>query len=146
MIDTSILALVRTEASLAKLDYATVCAVIEQESGWNFWAIRYEPLFMSKYVAPLYAAGKFSASEAWARAYSWGGMQLMGQVAREMGFTGPFLSQLCDPSTGIHWGCVKLAKCFDGGNGDPTLSLQRWNGGGNPAYAPQVLARVPHYQ
>ena len=28
-------------------------AVVEQESGWNPWAMRYEPAFFSKYVAPL---------------------------------------------------------------------------------------------
>jgi len=53
------------------LDPALVCAVVEQESAWNPWAIRYEPLFFAKYVASLYTNNKVSASEAYARGFSW---------------------------------------------------------------------------
>jgi len=42
--------------------------------------------FFTKYVAPLYTNNKISATEAYARGFSWGLMQVMGQVARESGF------------------------------------------------------------
>src|SRR5712692_5955899 len=87
-------------AAAQSLDPALVCAVVEQESAWNPWAIRYEPLFFAKYVASLYTNNKVSASEAYARGFSWGLMQVMGQVARETGFDALFLSTLCDPEQG----------------------------------------------
>jgi soluble lytic murein transglycosylase-like protein len=137
--------LARKVAAAHSLDPALVCAVVEQESGWNPWAIRYEPLFFSKYVAPQYTNNKISASEAYARGFSWGLMQVMGQVARETGFDALFLSALCDPEQGLSIGCKVLRKKLDAAAGDTTRALLAWNGGGNPAYAAQVLARRPHY-
>jgi len=148
---SQLLTLARKAATAQSLDPALVCAVIEQESGWNPWAMRYEPAFFSKYVAGLYTNNKISASEAYARAFSWGLMQVMGQVARETGFDAPFLSALCDPEQGLAVGCKVLRKkldataCLPGQANDTTRALLAWNGGGNPSYAAQVLARRPHY-
>jgi len=142
---SQLLALARKAAVAQSLDPALVCAVIEQESGWNPWAIRYEPAFFSKYVAGLYTNNKISASEAYARGFSWGLMQVMGQVARETGFDAPFLSALCDSEQGLNVGCKVLRKKFDAMAGDTARALLAWNGGGNPSYAAQVLARLPHY-
>ena len=137
--------LARKYAAAYALDPAMVCAVIEQESSWNPWAMRYEPAFFAKYVAPLYTNNKVSATEAYARGFSWGLMQVMGQVAREFGFDAPFLSALCEAEQGIAIGCKVLRKKFDAASGDTTRALLAWNGGGNPAYAAQVLARRPRY-
>jgi len=139
------LALARKAAAAHSLDPALVCAVAEQESGWNPWAMRYEPAFFSKYVAPLYTNNKISASEAYARGFSWGLMQVMGQVAREAGFDALFLSALCDPEHGLAVGCKVLRKKLDAANGDATRALLAWNGGGNANYAALVLARRAHY-
>lgn len=137
--------LVQRTAQEHELDWVLVAAIIEQESGWNPWAMRYEPAFFAKYVAPLYTNNKISASEAWARAFSWGAMQVIGQVAREAGFNGRFLSELCDPVTGIAIGCKILkAKMVRTGN-EETAGLLAWNGGGNPHYAVEVLARKHTY-
>lgn len=143
----TLVSLAKKVAGTFGLEGALVCAVVEQESGWNPWAMRYEPAFLNKYVAPLYTANKISASEAWARGFSWGLMQVMGQVAREAGFDGAFLSALCDPQTGLSIGCKVLAKKLNGDlvKGDVRLGLLAWNGGGNPSYAAQVLARKPAY-
>ncbi|MFZ0821749.1 MAG: transglycosylase SLT domain-containing protein [Candidatus Acidiferrales bacterium] len=237
----SFIALARAAAAAHSLDPALVCAVVEQESAWNPWAIRYEPGFLARYVAPLFTAGKLSTTEAYARSFSWGLMQVMGQVAREHGFGSPSeasakvglpassnlrpptassvipqqqnvvipseardlllsapnapLSQLCDPSTGLEIGCRVLAHKFAAavsslptgcehsslptGSGSleprgdlktsqprgsskesasgvaafvfsPDITaieraLQLWNGGANPDYAAQVLARLPRY-
>jgi soluble lytic murein transglycosylase-like protein len=127
------------------LDPALVCAVIEQESSWNPWAMRYEPFFFAKYVAGLYTNNKITASEAYARGFSWGLMQVMGQTAREMGFDGAFLSALCDPEQGLAIGCKLLRKKLNAMDNDITRGLLAWNGGANPSYATQVLARRPHY-
>ncbi len=144
-IPAQLLALVRKAAASQSLDPALVCAVVEQESSWNPWAIRYEPLFFSKYVASLYTNNKISATEAYARGFSWGLMQVMGEVAREAGFDALFLSALCDPEQGLAIGCKVLRKKLDAAAGDTTRALLAWNGGGNPNYAAQVLARRSHY-
>lgn len=140
-----LVALAHQAATAYSLDPALVCAVIEQESAWNAWAMRYEPAFFAKYVAGLYTNNKVSASEAYARGFSWGLMQVMGQVARETGFDAPFLSELCDPEKNIAIGCKVLRKKLDTAREDTTRALLAWNGGSNPAYAPEVLARRAHY-
>lgn len=82
------ISLARQTAAAHNLPPELVCAICEQESSWNPFAIRYEPAFMSKYVAPLFTNNKIDATEAYARAISWGLMQVMGQAARECGFHG----------------------------------------------------------
>lgn len=141
-----IIALARQKATERGIDDALVCAVCEQESGWNPYAYRYEPLFFAKYVAPLYTQNKLSISEAYARAFSWGALQIMGQTARELGFANTFLSALCDPATGIEWGCRKLAHCLDLKHGDVEQALLAYNGGSNVNYPEQVLARKAKYE
>ncbi|HEX4379311.1 MAG TPA: lytic transglycosylase domain-containing protein [Candidatus Acidoferrum sp.] len=144
-IPPNLLALAHKAAAAQSLDPALVCAVVEQESGWNTWAIRYEPAFFTKYVAPLYTNNKITGTEAWARGFSWGLMQVMGQVARESGFDGSFLSALCDPENGLAVGCKVLRKKLDAARGDTTQALLAWNGGSNAAYPAQVLARKSRY-
>jgi soluble lytic murein transglycosylase-like protein len=139
---TEIVALARTIASTHGLDPALVCAVVEQESAWDAHAIRYEPGFRARYVAPL----ELPPTEEIARSISWGLMQVMGQVAREHGFQRPFLSALCDPSAGLTFGCIVLAAKIAAASGDVPRGLALWNGGGNPDYGVQVLARVPRYR
>ena len=144
-VPTEIIELARGIAVEHGLDPALVCALIEQESAWNPWAVRYEPGFLSRYVAPLYTAGKLSATEAYTRSMSWGLMQVMGQVAREFGFAADSLSELCDPATGIDIGCTVLAKRMARARGDVPAALLAWNGGGNPNYPAEVLARTRNY-
>lgn len=144
-VPSQLVLLARRAAAAQSLDPALVCAVVEQESGWNPWAMRYEPHFFAKYIASLYTNNKISASEAYARGFSWGLMQVMGQVARETGFDALFLSALCDSEQGLALGCKVLRRKFDAATGDTARALLAWNGGGNPAYPAQVLARKPHY-
>jgi len=142
----ALVALAHSAAAAHKLDPALVCAVVEQESSWNPWAVRYEPAFLARYVQPLYTAGKISLTEAYTRSISWGLMQLMGEVARELGCQTTSLAELCDPATGLDFGCRQLRAKFDGAGGDPTRALLAWNGGANRDYPAEVLARVAHYK
>lgn len=127
------------------LDSVLVCAVTEQESAWNPWAVRYEPGFLSKYIAPLYMAGKLSATEAYTRAMSWGLMQVMGEVARENGYGLATLAELCDPAIGLEFGCRILAAKLARAKGDIPNALLAWNGGANENYPAEVLARMKNY-
>lgn len=140
------LELIRKWAVKYSLDPALVAAVCEQESSWNQWAVRYEPLFFSHYIQPLVNTNVIhTMTEAIMRATSWGLGQIMGQVARELGFKGKYLSELCDPEIGLDFCCKKLKMCIDA-TSETLAALQTYNGGGNPNYGHEVLARVNHYQ
>lgn len=136
------LALAGKWAAKYGLDKFIVCAVIEQESSWNPWAVRFEPGFLRTYVKPVDPNNP--TTKEITRASSFGLMQIMGEVAIEFGFTGAFLTQLCDPDIGVDLGCRKLQKEFSL-HGDAQNALLAYNGGGNSLYPSQVLARVGHY-
>lgn len=137
----NLVALARAAAARHKLDPALVCALIEQESAWNPYAIRYEPAFRERYVVPLALA----PTEEIARATSWGLMQVMGQVARENGFRDASLAELCSPTEGLDVGCAVLAAKLSAANGNVSKGLALWNGGAQPAYSSEVLARCQKY-
>lgn len=137
-----LVAMAKDAATTAGLDPALVCAVCEQESNWNPWAVRFEPAFYSRYIVPLKG---ISATEAYGRAFSYGLMQIMGEVARELHFTEPYLTSLCDPRTNLDFGCKKLKKCLDASGGMVPSALLKWNGGGNQDYPNQVQARMAKY-
>lgn len=137
--------LAKSQARSCGLDAALVCAVCEQESSWNPWAIRYEPEFYLRYLLPLAVSGKIDdATEARARAFSWGLMQVMGETAREHGYAG-HLAALCDPETGLEIGCRVLAAKMTETQGDMERALLAWNGGADPNYPARVLARMAKY-
>jgi soluble lytic murein transglycosylase-like protein len=142
IVDSELISLARSVATRHQLYPELVCAVVEQESAWNPWAIRYEPAFRARYVAQL----GLPATEEVARSTSWGLMQVMGQVARESGFNGKFLSELCEPATGIEIGCVVLTRKLASAEGNVTKALLLWNGGANPGYPAEVLARAAKYR
>lgn len=102
-------------ASRTGLPERFIAAVIQVESAGNPWSMRFEPSFYAMvqregFKAP---AGVSRPTELNARCFSWGLMQIMGQVARERGCLDPYLSALCEPRIGILWGCRQLAKCRD---------------------------------
>lgn len=140
-ISGSNLQLIQAKASSMGLDPALCCAIAEQESAGNPWAIRYEPAFYLRYEA----SQNLTPTEKTARAMSWGLFQLMGESAREIGYKGD-LAALCDPSTGIAWGLLLFQKKLALAKNDVTKALLFWNGGSNTAYPGQVLARVAKYQ
>jgi len=145
-LDAKLVQLAQRAAEAEGLDLALVCAVVEQESAWNPWAMRYEPAFFAKYVAPLYTNNKVGATEAYARGISWGLMQVMGQTAREKGASSLYLSTLCDPAVGLAVGCRILRQKLEAAGGDAARALLAWNGGANKDYADEVLARVGRYR
>jgi soluble lytic murein transglycosylase-like protein len=123
-----------------------VCAIVEQESAWNPWALRYEPAFYERYIAPQIARGAIpDVTESRARAFSWGLMQVMGQVAREHGFVEASLASLCAPAVGLEVGCRVFAAKLGVAEGNVSRALLLWNGAGSREYPSAVLARTAHY-
>src|ERR1700741_1600143 len=105
MTKDEMIVIARQTAAKYMLAPEIVCGICDKESTWNPWAIRYEPGFLREYVEKLKLK---SLTETTARSISWGVMQVMGDEARERGFTGQFLSELCDPAMGIEYGCRAL--------------------------------------
>lgn len=137
------------QAKLTGVSPMLIAALIHQESGGNQWAIRYEPAFFKRYVE-----GKTKATlqgyvpkrcsletERTNRAQSWGYCQLMGQVARERGFKGEFLSELLDPTTNIRMGAEFLQALLHKYE-STEAALLRYNGGGDPDYGKKVLSHI----
>lgn len=124
------------------LDPALVQAVCHHESVWDPWAIRYEPAFFRRYIESMKG---LTDTEKSARAFSYGLMQIMGQVAREFGFDGKYLTELCDPLTNLNVGCRKLKKCLDNKDGEVRKALLAYNGGGNLKYPDLVMDHFTKY-
>ena len=138
-----LIALAKETALANGLDPALVCAVCEQESGWNPSATRFEPAFKARYIDSM----GLSEPEATYRATSYGLCQIMGEVAREFGLLADIPTSLADPATNLAFGCKILKhKINVNGGGSVPKGLAAYNGGANTAYAPMVLARVAKYQ
>lgn len=131
----------RLAATNHNLDPALVMAVVEQESNWNPWAIRYEPAFYERYTKPMH----LTDTEEYSRAISWGLMQIMGETARELGYKGP-IAKLCEPDIGLDWGCLLLANKMKAKGDDLVESLLAYNGGGSLKYPDEVIARIDKYR
>jgi soluble lytic murein transglycosylase-like protein len=122
MFDTEI----QDAATRYNLPVGLIHSIVQVESSGNPWAIRYEPGFQRLYLdgKPIRIYGPITKeTELIARATSWGLMQVMGQVARERGFEGIFLSELCKPVAGIEYGCRQL-KFFE----QRHMAAHGWNG------------------
>lgn len=126
-----------------------LAALIHQESGGAVYAVRYEPAFLKKYLESKtkktiggYVPSKCSwQTEVQMRATSFGLVQIMGQVARERGFQGEFLTELCDPAINLKFGTEFLQTLLH--KHDTTeKALLRWNGGGDPDYGKKIMAHI----
>lgn len=89
--------------------------------------------------------------EWWGQSASWGLQQVMGAVAREYGFRGLYLTQLCDVKTNLDIGCAVLSRLMAWAQGDVDQALSAFNGGRggnsqrpfrNQAYADKVRAAL----
>lgn len=116
----SVLEALRAAAARHGLDPLLVLAIAQHESICVPWKTRFEPrpFASGRYdVFPREHASRLGISEQTERVgqnTSWGLMQVMGFVARELGFDG-YLTQLCDLELGPEYGCRQLKRM-----------LQRW--------------------
>lgn len=95
------------------IKFPIIAGIIETESSWNTYAVRYEPRFA--YIEdPLIYCKKNNISritEKYMQMVSWGLGQVMGGTARTLKFTGP-LVRLCEPEIGLDLACkVYKSKC-----------------------------------
>ena len=153
------------------LDPELVLALVQVESGGNQWAWNPEPHY--RYVVdcrtglPFRKLTREEASsktppvdfprlagdrdqEWWGQQASWGLMQVMGAVAREQGFRGDYLTELCEAHINLRIGCQVLSKNLFWAGGSAVKALGAYNAGrggwDSPtgiAYAKKVLSRMP---
>lgn len=122
--------LIAQAATQNGLPVSIVSALVKVESSSNSFASRYEPDYsylwsvkankpyrvrpadksLDRAPVDFTAPRGVSVHTEWiAQQTSYGLMQVMGAVARELGFAGPFLTALCDPAVGLSFGCILLA-------------------------------------
>ena len=128
--------LAREAAGKYGLDPRLVCALCEVESSWEPRAIRQEVKYPYLYGLAAGETGVIAcirgaageqlhtqlreiqssiATEVVMQKTSWGLCQIKGAVARERGFKG-WLTELCDPSINLEWGCRHLRWMIDHNN------------------------------
>lgn len=105
--------LIKETASLFGVDPGLIAALIRQESNGNPWVCRYEPRWIYTLRVSEFASqtGQSYETERVQQSTSWGYMQIMGAVSRELGFKEP-LAKLIDPDQNIYYGTKKLKECL----------------------------------
>ena len=164
----SVIDLITLIAPAYGLDPLLVRAVVQKESSGYTWAWNPEPQYRYYWDVRTHAPFRklvegeslserppkdFPAlsgdpdQEWWAQSASWGLMQVMGAVARELGYKESYLTALCDPQIGLRYGCLHLRNMLRWAKDDPFKALMAYNGGkgsalarSNPGYAEAVLA------
>lgn len=157
-------------AHLRGLQPALVEALVLVESDGNPFAWNPEPHYRylwdvkrAKPFRPLTAEERISEvppfdfpclagdkdQEFWAQQASWGLMQLMGAVARERGFKGPYLPELCDVPLNLAIGCAHLQGLVLWADGNLQQALGAYNAGkggweseAGQRYADKVLKQM----
>lgn len=141
--------LIIEQSKLTGISPMLMAAVIHQESSGNPWAVRYEPAFERRYLSSKTRSSlegyvpKLCTldTEIKMRATSYSLMQILGQVARERGFKGEFLTELLDPKVNLKWGAEYLQTLLLK-HQNTEKALLRWNGGGDPDYGKKVLSHI----
>lgn len=142
---------VKTKASKYGLDVKMVDAIIQIESGYDFYALRYEPNATYKVSPEKFAKINVitTETETVTQQMSWGLMQIMGFKAREQGFQGP-MPNLCDVDTNLELGC-KILQNFSKKYGDEEDVIASYNAGSprktlgkyvNQEYVNKVLKKM----
>lgn len=138
------------------LDPKLVACIILQESNCDPDAYRAEDGFYEKYLKnksrsqlPGYIPNfpPTLLSEKRARSISWGVMQIMGETAREMGFSDRWLPRLAQSEINIEIGCkylghlfARAAKTNINAEAQLTWVLTKWNG--SSSYPALIKERI----
>jgi len=124
-------------------DPKLVSALIEVESAWNPYAVRYEPGYqwLSDPGAHAKAHGITLKTEVVLQRCSWGLLQITGATARDIGFRLP-LPALCETLVGLEYG-VRYLKTLEKNYTKTSDLIAAYNAGsakklGNGKYANQA--------
>ncbi len=118
---------------------AVLAGVVAQESRGEAWATRPEPLYRWLFGDDAVEARRLRmprlrrlvALDLYEQRISYGLCQVMGAVARELGWSG-WLTELCRPEVGLAYGARHLANLVKAAGGRPGPGAPAHNGGGDP--------------
>lgn len=138
---------IRAAAAQWGLDPLLLEAQVLVESGGYTDAFRFEQGFWMNYLKN---KAEWAGQNARRVSSSYGLMQIMYPVAKEIGFVGK-PEELFIPEVGLWWGCKKLKQLIEWADGDMQKALVAYNGGKGSAsrtpyppmparYAAKVLA------
>ncbi len=133
-------------ADFFELDPIVVASICFVETRGETLATRYEPNW--KYFKNVAYFAKMNGiseeTEKVAQATSWGIMQVMGTVARELGLQS-HLTTLIDIDQGLHYGCFKLSNLVSK-HGNIFKAISAYNTGSpdnvDGPYVKKVLAHI----
>jgi len=138
---------IRAAAAQFGLDPLLLEAQVLAESSGNADAFRFEQAFWNNYLKN---KAEWASSVPRRVSSSYGLMQIMYPVAKEIGFTGE-PEELFVPTVNLQWGCKKFRQLLNWAGGDVVKALVAYNGGKGSAsrnpyppapagYARRVLA------
>ncbi len=128
---------IESAAARESLPPALIAAVIQEESRFDPWATRSEPRYLSsrrvRRAAQRFVRAHHGGANAYTefvdRARSYGLMQVMGETAREQGFSAPFLAELYVPTNAIERGATLLARLLHRYHNDTLAAISAYNHG-----------------
>lgn len=143
-------ALIRASAESQNVNVRIALAIAETESGYNAMAMRYEPKWKYLVSEQSFASAlKITVeTERQLQKFSYGLFQIMGSVARELGFS-DMLPELLDPYVNIKVGLHKIKQLADRLK-DIEAYVSAYNAGiggvgTNPEYVKKVLKAAEKY-
>lgn len=116
---------IRAAAAQWGLDPLLLEAQVLAESAGHTDAFRFEAGFWDRYLK---MKPEWANQNARRVSSSYGLMQIMYPVAKEIGFAGQ-PEGLFVPEVGLYWGCKKMKQLVDWAGGDMTKALVAYNGG-----------------
>lgn len=142
-------ALIESHPDRGALPVPCILAFCMAESSFKSYALKYEDHY--RWLVGDQATMRIG--EKLGQKHSWGLMQVMGAVARELGFTGPF-TDLWEPEIGIRYGMRLLKKLWSRYENWPDV-IASYNAGSpvridgkykNQAYVDKVLGYWNEYE
>ena len=113
--------IVAAECAKFQVEPTIIGSIIWQESKGNKYAIKWEKKFWEEKLVPRIRhdlAGHVPSpipdldTEKCDRAHSWGAMQVLGETARVLGFSGDYFPELAENEVNIHYGCMYFSHCM----------------------------------
>ncbi len=130
--------LIASHARILGVHPEILACFVAIESGFHPSVVRYEPNWKYSLTPDLFSRklGISARTEFELQKFSWGLLQIMGTVAREVGFDG-HLTELCYPDVGLQIGGLKVLQVLQK-FGASTDAVASYNGG-SPFKSPDGL-------
>lgn len=122
--------LIVSAAEKFRIDANLIRAIARVESNLDNWSVRYEPTLKLANDVTGYAQKNLItyATEEVLQHMSFGLMQILGVVARDLGFTDK-LVMLCIPEIGLFYGCKQLQRLQQRYGEDEASVISAYNAG-----------------